>query len=175
MRRKYSNRECVLGGLFALLAAFPLVTSSDLDVPLAGSVSQETINRAYDDQASQSVLRRMRWTILRDCAQREALGEANVCPDMNDTEALRNYWNAPAEEEEISANEAIGASIEDLGSYETHILRRARRNGQCPEGLDALVPGFQELCDRTVAEGTPRRDAIQEAVDSWVGAPNTNR
>lgn len=174
MNRAPTNREYLLGGLFALLAAFPIVTATDLSVPLHGSVAQEAIERAFRDRDDQSILRRMRWSILRDCAQREALGEKDACPDMNDVDALLDYWT-PAVREAAPAEEAISASMDDLGEYERNVLRRAKRVGQCLTGLDDLVPGFQELCESEIAKGSARIDAIKEAADRWVGAPRVRR
>lgn len=65
---------------------------------------------------------------------------------------MQRYW-LPVEEQAAAAEEVITASMDDLGNYERNILRRARRNGQCPEGLDELLPGFQSLCGDAVAEG----------------------
>ncbi len=172
MKRQPTNREYVLGGLFALMAMFPMVTSVELGSGLQGRVTQDTIERAFKDRKNESTMRRMRWSVMRDCAQREALGETNVCPDINDEGAMQRYWlltdHDAAEEEEESPTKA---SMDDLGAHEKSILRRARRNGQCPPELDGILAGFQGLCDSVVAEGTDRIDAIKEAADRWVGAP----
>lgn len=171
MKRHPTNREYILGGLLALMAMFPMVTSVDLGFGLQGRVTQDIIERAFKDRKNESTMRRMRWSVMRDCAQREALGEMDVCPDINDEGAMQRYWlltdHDAAEEEEAVTQ----ASMDDLGSYEKSILRRARRNGQCPPELDGILAGFQGLCDSVVAEGTARIDAIKDAADRWVGAP----
>lgn len=174
MFKKRTNREYVLGGLFALMAAFPLVTASDLDVPLEGRVTSDALHRAFDDRDNQSQMRRMRWSILRDCAQREELGEENACPDMNDVDALNRYW-LPAEEETATIEETIAATLDDLGNYERNILRRAERNGQCPRDLDGILSGFQALCEQQIADGSERIDQIQEAVNRYRGLQPVNR
>jgi hypothetical protein len=171
MKRPFTTREYVLGGVFSLLAAFPLVTSTTLSAPLAGNVTGDAIERAFDDRAAQSQLRRMRWSVLRDCAQREAAGEEGVCPDVNDADALMDYWT-PAVREAAPAAPAIEASMKDLGHVENGILRRARRIGACPSNLDQLVPGFQALCDRTVAESDLHADAITEAARRLAPRPS---
>lgn len=149
MKRTYTTREYVLGGLFSLMAAFPLVTATGIDVPLEGRLVGGELADTIGDKENQSALRRMRWSILRDCAQREALGEENACPDVNDYDAMVRYWHPEGNEAPV-AEESVDMSIEDLGDYEAHILRRAQRVGQCPAELDALVPGFQELCKKKV-------------------------
>lgn len=170
MQRQPTNREYVLGGLFALMAMFPMVSDVGMPTALEGRVTQDTIERAFNDRKDGSTMRRMRWSVMKDCAQREAKGEENVCPDINDEGAMQRYW-LPVEEQAHEAADVIKASMDDLGNYEKSILRRARRNGQCPQALDELLPGFQALCDDTVAEGTDRIDAIKEAAEMWVGAP----
>lgn len=160
--QKRTNREYVLGGLFALLAAFPLVADTQDPAVLRGAVSQEAIDRAFADRDDQSALRRLRWSVLRDCAQREALGEENVCPDPNDFDALNTYW-LPAEDEAATVEETIEATLEDLGDYERHVLRRAERVGQCPGDLDGILSGFQALCERTIGDGDGRIDQLLEA------------
>ena len=174
MKRTPTNREYVLGGLFALTAMFPMVTDLGMPTALEGRVTQEAIERAFKDRENESTMRRMRWSVMKDCAQREANGEENVCPDINDEGAMQRYW-LPVEEQAHEAADVIKASMDDLGDYEKNILRRSRRNGQCPEALDDLLPGFQALCDETVAEGSDRIDAIKEAAEKWVGAPRVQR
>lgn len=174
MKRQPTNREYVLGGLFALLAMFPMVTSVELTHLEGSAANRDTIERAFKDRENESTMRRMRWSIMRDCAQRETKGEKDVCPDINDEGAMQRYW-LPVEEQAAAAEEVITASMDDLGNYERNILRRARRNGQCPEGLDELLPGFQSLCGDAVAEGSERIDAIKEAADKWVGAPRVEQ
>lgn len=174
-KRHPTNREYVLGGLFALLAMFPMVTSVELGSLQGSAVTQEALVRAFKDRENEPTMRRMRWSVMRDCAQREALGEANVCPDINDEGAMQQYWILTSEHEAAETDEVVKASMDDLGTYEKHILRRARRNGQCPEELDSILVGFQALCDSVVAEGTDRLDVIKEAADRWVGAPNAAR
>jgi hypothetical protein len=171
MKRQFTTREYVLGGIFSLLAAFPLVTSTSFAVPLEGNVTGDAVRRAFDDRADQSKLRRMRWSVMRDCAQREAAGETDVCPDVNDVDALVDYWT-PAVREAAPADEAIAASIGDLGDADLHLLRRARRTGACPDGLDALVPGFQALCEKTVEDSPVRADAINEAARRLAPRPS---
>ena len=175
MKRQPTTREYVLGGLFALMAVFPMVTGTALDVPLEGRVTQDSIVRAFKDRANESTMRRMRWSIMRDCAQREAMGEENVCPDVNDEGAMQRYWLPTEENEAAPAEEIVKASVDQLGNYEKHILRRAVRVGQCPPTLDGILRGFQALCDEEVSKGTERRDIIKEAVDTWVGAPRVER
>ena len=174
MKRQPTTREYVLGGLFALMAVFPMVTGTALDVPLEGRVTQDSIERAFKDRANESTMRRMRWSIMRDCAQREAMGEENVCPDVNDEGAMQRYW-LPAEHEAAPAEDIVKASLEQLGDYEKHILRRAVRVGQCPPTLDGILRGFQALCEDEVSKGTERRDILKEAADAWVGAPRVER
>jgi hypothetical protein len=172
MKHTYTTREYVLAGAFALLAAFPIVSESTFDIPLEGNVTRDAVERAFKDRATQSQLRRMRWSVMRDCAQREARGEANACPDINDADQLVDYWT-PAVYEAAPAEEAIAASMSDLGRTEEGILRRARRIGACPANLDNLVPGFQALCDRTVAEGEIQADAINEAARRLAPMPGS--
>ncbi len=171
MNRKPTNREYLLGGLFALLAAFPMVTSVELSSLEGSAVNRDSIERAFKDRKNESTMRRMRWSVMRDCAQREALGEVNVCPDINDEGAMQQYWLLVDHDAGEEEKEVVKASMDDLGNYEKHILRRARRNGQCPPELDGILIGFQALCDSVVAEGTDRLDVIKEAADLWVGAP----
>lgn len=170
MQHKFTTREYVLAGAFALMAAFPLVTDASLDVPLAGSVTGDAVRRAYHDRAAQSQLRRMRWSVLKDCAQREAAGEEGACPDVNDVRALYDYWTPAVHE--AAPEEAITASMEDLGDFEKGVLRKAGRIGACPANLDALVPGFQELCERTVDKHGRDADAINEAARDLLGKPS---
>lgn len=164
MHYKFSQREYVLGGLFALMAMFPIVTPTSFDVPLEGNVTAEAIRNAYEDREDQSKLRRLRWSILRDCAQREAAGETNACPDPNDYDALKTYW-LPVEEMKDAADEVVSATLEQLSGYQKSVLRRAERNGQCPRDLDFLLPGFQALCEQAVKEGNNRVDLIKAAAE----------
>jgi len=170
MKRQPTNREYVLGGLLALMAAFPLVTDVSMSTPLSANATQDSIERAFDDRADRVMQRRLRWSVLRDCAQREEMGEENACPDINDEKALEQYW-LPAEAEPVIAEEAITASMDELNGYQRSIVRRARRNGQCPQGLDELLVGLQALCEHEVADGADRINAIRDVVDQWVGAP----
>ena len=170
MKRQPTNREYVLGGLFALMATFPMVTDVGMPSSLEGRVTPDAVERAFHDRKDESTMRRMRWSVMKDCAQREAKGEENVCPDINDEGAMQRYW-LPVEEQSAEAEEVIAASMEDLGDYQRNILRRARRNGSCPEALDELLPGFQALCDEAVADGSERQNAIKEAAKQWLGAP----
>lgn len=168
IQHRRTKREYVLGGLFALAALFPVATGTFDGGAIEGNVSRDAIERAFDDRERQSQLRRMRWSVLRDCAQREAAGEENVCPDMNDDAALRMYW-LPKEGETATVGETIAATLDDLGNYERGILRRAMRNGQCPRDLDGILSGFQALCEQQIADGHPRIDQIQEAVNRYRG------
>ncbi len=172
MKRSYSNREYVLGGLFALMALFPFVTpgtQSSLD----GMVSQDTIERAFSDRAHESTRRRLRWSVLRDCAQRETAGEENVCPDMNDFNALRTYWVTLPEPavEDGSGDTTLTLTVDELGSHERHILRRARRNGQCPADLDEVTEGLAALCEHEIGTGDTRLDLLEESVRAILKAP----
>lgn len=169
-QQKYSTRTYVLGGLFALLAAFPLVTTTALDVPLTGSVTGDTVDRAVHDRGTQSAQRRLRWSVLKDCAQREARGEVNACPDINDSDALIRYW-VPAQNDGGMAAAAFSASLEDLREYERHMLRRAVRVGQCPADLDSFVVGFQALCEATVSDDD-RLDHVREATEALTTVPS---
>ncbi len=164
MQHKFSQREYVLGGLFALMAMFPIVTPTSFDVPLEGNVTAEAIRNAYEDREDQSALRRLRWSILRDCAQREAAGEENACPDPNDYDALKMYW-LPTEEMKDAAEEVVTATLEQLSGYQKNVLRRAQRNGQCPSRLDELLSGFQALCEQTIEAGSYRVDQIKAATE----------
>jgi len=174
IQRRRTNREYVLGGLFALTALFPIATGTFDGGTAEGNVSQEAIERAFEDREHNAQLRRMRWSVIRDCAQREAAGEENVCPDPNDYDALRTYW-LPKEEDIATIEETIAATLEDLGNYERNILRRAERNGQCPTDLDGILSGFQALCEQSVADGSERTDQIQEAVNRYRGLQPKNR
>lgn len=174
IQRRRSNREFVLGGLFALLALFPIATGTFDGGTLEGRVTGNAIERAFDDRGRQSQLRRLRWSVLRDCAQREAAGEENACPDMNDDEALRTYW-LPKDGETATIDETIAATLDQLGNVERSLLRRAKRIGSCPPDLDGILSGFQALCERQVAEGTPRLDQIQEAVNRYRGLQPKSR
>lgn len=171
MKRQPTNREYVLGGLFALLAMFPMVTSVEMPTNLEGSVTQESLTRAFKDRESESTMRRMRWSVMRDCTKREANGEEGVCPDINDADAMIRYWTPVEHPATVQEDDAILASMSDLGDFEKHVLRRAQRVGQCPSGLDEFTPGFQALCEQTAAQRSERRDVIKEAVDQWMGAP----
>lgn len=159
--RSYTKREQVLAGFFALAALFPIATGTFDGAALAGRVSQGEIERAFDDKDEQSRLRRMRWSIIRDCAQREAAGDADSCPDPNDYDALRTYW-FPKAGDAKTVEETIELTVNDLGHDERAILRRVSRTGFCPADLDAVRSGFQALCDKEV-RGSPRADAIEEA------------
>jgi|GEM_PF-4715243 len=161
MKRTYTTREYVLGGLFSLMAMFPLVTATGIDVPLEGRLIKGDLADAIGSKDDQSALRRMRWSIMRDCAQRESLGEQNICPDAKDYDAMIRYWEPEGNDAPV-AEASVDMSIEDLGDYEAHILRRAQRIGQCPTELDALVPGFQELCEKKVYHDD-RLDVLKEA------------
>lgn len=68
MHRTPTQREYILGGLFALMAAFPLVTSSQ-NVPLEGSVTGGTTA----ERAEQSTLIPMEWNVLCDCDEAETV------------------------------------------------------------------------------------------------------
>jgi hypothetical protein len=161
-QRRYTNREYVLAGAFALLALFPIATGTLSGAAFGGSVAGTDIARAYDDREHQTKLKRLRWSVLRDCAQREAAGEENVCPDPNDYGALRTYW-LPKEGETATIDETIDLTVKDLGRDEQAILRRASRTGSCPADLDGVRSGFQKLCESMV-KGSPRADAIEDAI-----------
>ncbi len=162
MPQKRTNREYVLGGLFALLAAFPLVADTQGIALLEGSVTQDVIDRAFEDRQDQSSVRRLRWSVIRDCAKREVNGEPNVCPDPNDFDALKTYW-LPKDGETATIEETIAATLQDLDEFERNVLRRAARVGQCPKDLDGMVSGFQALCEQTIGAGDERIDQLEEA------------
>lgn len=172
-KQQQSSRTYVLGGLFALLAAFPLVTEMSVsDVPLHGSASAEAIERAFEDRGTQLQLRRLRWSILNDCAQREAAGEENVCPDVNDYDALKRYWLPVDHDSADTIGETITATLEQLSGLQTHILRRAARVGQCPENLDGMLSGFQALCEATIGQGDQRINQLEEATERMRTQPS---
>lgn len=157
MTQKRPAHQYILGGFLALVAAFPLATGSVGDTPLAGSVQGvhgEQAERAQADRANQSRLQRLRWTVMDECQR-----EGTECPDPSDVEALRNYGKDEVHE---AAPDVISV-IDLLGDYERAILRRSIRSGQCPEGLDGIVLGFQELCDSAAKDGNSRLDQLQKA------------
>lgn len=169
MASKRTHREYFLAGLFALLALFPLVTDSRAEGALEGSATGDAIERAFTDRAHQSARRRLRWSILRDCGQ----SAAETCPDVNDADALKNYWlpveHSAADTDEDSVAETIALTLEDLSGNERHILRRAMRIGQCLPHLDGVRSGFQALCEQTIGTTDVRLDQLEEATARMQG------
>lgn len=169
MTRHRSPREYLLGGAFALLALFPVVTGTG-QVPVTASVFGEAGDIAIEDREHASMLRRMRRDILRDCSIREGEGEENVCPDVNDYDALKRYW-FPTEHSAASAANTAMATLEELTGYQRNVMRRAMRVGQCPPNMDDMVSGFQALCEHVIGQGDTRLDQLVEATRRYIRHP----
>ncbi len=166
MLQPRTPREQLLAGVFAFLALFPLATGSIDMTTSTASVFGEAGERAVRNRDSLMIERRVRQAILWDCSVREGNGEEGVCPNINDPKAMRGYWLERAPEEEVpTVEETAEATLEDLSGFERGILRRAARLGQCLDGLDEIVPGFQALCEKEIGRGDNRLDVLKHATE----------
>lgn len=159
MRRALKKSEYVLLGLFALVAAFPLATgvALSMDTPLAALVSPHKALQLREDARE---LQREHARIVEICMERAAKDETVVCPDINDPKAIRAFLkNRKVQETETGSTvtEEDGTPVlreSDLNEVQRGWIRRYQRVQRCPINLNEVLPGFYELCVKSLRGGS---------------------
>lgn len=104
-----------------------------------------------------SALRRKRTyqSVLKVCNDRDGVVEGMVCPDVNDTKAVKVFLNdAPAEHAAAPVQDIL--RLNDLSSEDRELLDRYTGRGACPMRLRTFMPGFYELCQSIVVDPLSR-------------------
>lgn len=162
--RKLKKHEYVLLGIFLFVAGFPLATATDgwsFDVVPLGSVL--TPHQVLEIRENQVEVRRANAKVRRLCMKRVGEDATVECPDINNAvEVERFLLGKPLREEAATETGVMVRALRmtDLGQSETAMLRRFKRAGNCPQGLDAIIPGFNALCIETIGTAVPMLEDI---------------
>ena len=161
MKRPLSKKEYVIGAFFVLAALLPLATSEEggrIDIlpPLASLTIRE---RAMQMQDSQHERDRRNAEVWDTCNRRAQTDPDVVCPDVNDTAAVQRFLRG---KEPIMHEAATGSTrkmlrVFDLTDVQQGALRRYVRVRSCPDILNEVIPGFLELCTKTLRQTTDTR------------------
>jgi hypothetical protein len=157
--RRLTKREYVLAGVFAFIAAFPLVTATDgahnVDIlpPLASIVGRREVMELRNER---NLFQREKAKMLEACENRE-----EECPNINDIGAVRRFLRGlpPIVASTGATNSML--TILELTDYQQGILRRFGRIRTCPETLNDILPGFYELCTSTLEETEDDRPILK--------------
>ncbi len=165
--RRLTKKEYVLAGVFAFIAAFPLATASDgvfsveILPPLASVVGRREVMELRNER---NLFQREKAKLLETCENRAQKNPDIVCPDINDTNAVRRFMRGLP----FMVHPAAGTgtvelvnTVFDLTENQRGILRRFERLRTCPETLNDILPGFYELCLSTVEETEDTRFRIK--------------
>ena len=186
MRRKLTKSEYVLSALFAFVAAFPLATSPSgrsFDVaPLATVANRDFLKLIETQRLNDRVFA----DVERLCRKKTAQNPDTVCPDINDAKSVRLFLQGHSLKAKTVVTGSVimmsGAALDpvdsilDLADSQRAMLRRFHRVGTCPQGLDAIIPGFQNVCEeeirglphmirRMVEKRVPQTGMLQEDDD----------
>lgn len=147
--RKFSKKQrYVAAGIFALVAAFPLVTSGVPSVPLHGSATYVPQEAAADNRDNYRQERRDYARAIELCQRLIAGGKDVACPDVNDKAGiayfLKNHENMPSTGSGSTGTTILNLS--DLKIHDLNLMRWYQRINTCPETMKDYMPGFYELC-----------------------------
>lgn len=160
MRRRFSKREYVLGGLFALIALFPLATKPDGEEveilpPLASVVGRREVLELRDERTQQM---RMHEKALDICVRR---GDAE-CPDVNNYGELRQFMRGvPVMHNAAFEVVTMPLTTSDLTDVQGGMLRRYMKVRTCPTELNDILPGFFDLCTSILEDTEDTRPRLQ--------------
>jgi len=182
--RKLKKHEYVLLGIFAFVAGFPLATATDgwsFDVVPLGSILSP--REVIEQRANNVMMRRENNEIRRICMKRLGDDETVECPDINNAIQVERFLiGKPIHLEASGSGEVMSGALHvtDLGTAEASMLRRFKRTGTCPDGLDKFLPGFGALCLEEVGTAVPmltdivRIRAFERGVRIEEGRPTLN-
>ena len=164
---KFSKKsEYVLAGVFAFVAAFPVLVPSPLGIPsdLQAAVATHQQQRALDSKDEYRAQRRDYAKAMALCIHLRATGKDVVCPSVNDYGAIQifldNNGDVPVSSSSTSSvasassvssvashsSEASRLQVSDLTTGQTQLLRWYRKINSCPDTLKQSSPDFYTLC-----------------------------
>lgn len=160
MRRRFSKREYVLGGLFALIALFPLATEPDGEEveilpPFASVVGRREVLELRHERSQQV---RMQKEVMDICARRDDV----ECPDINNYDEMRRFMRGvPVMHDAAVEMITMPLTTSDLSDVQGGLLRRFLKVRTCPDALNDILPGFFDLCSSLLDETEDTRPRLE--------------